>query len=358
MSDPQGQNSWRSHKEFDDHEFLMALSDEKAGLKAFVGIHSTDLGPALGGTRFKQYGSEDEAIADVLNLSRAMSYKCALANLPYGGGKAVVMADPALDRNEVLTAYAKLVDKLGGLFKTGTDVGISDEDVALMAKQTGHMLGVTPADRGDLSTSKVAALGVFCAMKAVLRKLYGSDSFKGRRVAIKGAGKLGGELARLITVAGGQVVVSDINQDQCQALVAALPGTTIVPNDEIHKQSVDIYAPCALGNEFNDRTIGELDCRAIAGGANNQLSDDAAGDALHARGILYAPDYVANAGGLIYVADELEDGGFSVHRVEERTAAIEQTMMDIFDRAEQQGAPTYRVADELARDRINRGLRG
>ena len=349
----QANTSWRSYPEFDNHEFVMALSDEQSGLKAFVAVHNTNRGPALGGTRMKVYTSEEAALEDVLNLSKAMSYKCALANLPYGGGKAVIMADNKLNRKQVLTAYAQLVEKLHGLFKTGTDVGISDEDVVHMAAATKHMLGVVAAERGDLNTSKVAALGVFHGIKAALRQLHGTADFSGRAVAIKGAGKLGGELARMIIAAGGQVLVSDVNQEACRVLKEQWPAIEIVDNDTIHAQKVDIYAPCALGNEFNTTTIPKLRCDAVVGGANNQLENIAAGDLLHERSILYAPDYIANAGGLIYVADELEPGGFSKERVLVRTAAIEETLGLIFEEAKQQGLPSHVVADRLALERMH-----
>lgn len=344
--------------EFDNHEFVLTLTDEPSGLRAFIGIHNTNLGPALGGTRFKTYDSETAALKDVLNLSRAMSYKCALANLPYGGGKAVIMASEDMQREKVLAAYARLVEKLRGLFKTGTDVGISDQDVIYMAEHTSHMLGVVAADRGDLSTSKVAALGVFYAMKAALRQLYGDNSFEGKTVAIKGVGKLGGELARLVIEAGGKVYASDINPASCDDLKARLPLVEIVDNDDIHEREVDIYAPCALGNEFNDKTIKELHCRSVVGGANNQLGTPLAGDQLHHAHILYAPDYVANAGGLIYVADELEEGGFDKQRVLDRAAAIEDTMYTIFQQAHQHNRPTYQVADEVAVSIVNKGPNG
>lgn len=345
---------WQQLPEFADHEFLMSLNDTTTGLRAFIGIHSTNLGPALGGTRFKTYSSETEAIADVLNLSHAMSYKCALSKLPYGGGKAVIMLDPntEISRQDILAAYARLVDKLGGLFKTGTDVGISEDEVLGMAKHTAHMLGATPADRGDLSTSNTAALGVFYAMKPALKRLNGSDSFTGQLIAIKGVGKLGGELARLITEAGGSVVIADVNENQCQQLAATLRNVTVTSPDTIHTQEVIIYAPCALGAEFTHKTIPQLRCQAIVGGANNQLIDQAAGDQLAERGIIFATDFVANAGGLIYVADELEPGGFNQQRVRARTMAIEQTIAHIFEQSDQKQMPTHRMADQMAEDII------
>lgn len=346
----------RQLPQFDNHEFVMVLSDKASGLRAYVAIHNTNLGPALGGTRMQPYASENEALRDVLNLSKAMSYKCALANLPYGGGKAVIIEDGTANREAVLTAYAKLVDKLNGLFKTGTDVGISDSDVALMGQYTSDMLGLTEADRGDMTTGKTAALGVFYAMRAALTKLYSQPDFGGRTVAIKGVGKLGSELARLVVEAGGSVSVSDINPAACEQLKAQLPSVTVADNAAIHTLPVDIYAPCALGNEFTTDNIAELQCRAVIGGANNQLATEDVGDQLVARGILYAPDFIANAGGLIYVADELEPGGFNKERVVERTKAIEQTMLTIFETAERENKPPHRVADDIALSRIERGL--
>ena len=347
------EDAWRSYPEFDNHEFVMAVSEEESGLKAFIAIHNTNRGPALGGTRMKAYVSEASAVQDVLNLSRAMSYKCALANLPYGGGKAVIMGNNQLDRAQVLTAYARLVEKLRGLFKTGTDVGISDQDVMHMAAATSHMLGVVAGDRGDLNTSNVAALGVFHGIKAVVRQLNGSASLVGQTVAIKGIGKLGGELTRLVLEAGGKVVVSDVNPAACIAIEKLFPGLKIVDNKTIHQQEVDVYAPCALGNEFNVTTIPQLRCKAIVGGANNQLENTAAGDLLHKRNILYAPDYIANAGGLIYVADELEDTGFNKQRVLLRTAGIEETLGLIFEESKRQNLPSHIIADRLGLERMH-----
>lgn len=342
---------------FDNHEFVMGLNDAESGLKAFIAIHNTNLGPALGGTRMTSYRSTDDALEDVLSLSRAMTYKCALADLPYGGGKAVIIYDghgkKAGDRNQVLLSYARLVDKLRGLFKTGTDVGISDEDVVKMSTQTSHMLGVTKADRGELSTSKVAALGVFYAMKATLKYLEGNPNFRDKRVAVKGVGKLGAELVRLLTDAGAHVVIADIDKDKCDSLHKRLGNKVdVVPVESIHRQEVDLYAPCALGNEFTKKNISELRCRAVVGGANNQLESPIVGDYLNRRHILYAPDYIANAGGLIYVADELEQDGFRKERVLKRAQLIEQTITTILEQASKRKIAPHRMADILAESRI------
>lgn len=338
---------------FDNHEFIISLNDKKSGLKAYIAIHNTNLGSALGGTRMAHYSSDIEALKDVLNLSKAMSYKCALANLPYGGGKGVIIIDDRLDRDQTLLAYGRLVEKLKGLFKTGTDVGISDDDVKEMATQTSYMLGVVEADRADLNTSNVAALGVFCAMKATLRNLYGNTDFKGKKIAVKGVGKLGAELTRLAQNAGANVIIADVDSVKTQSLKKQLQNVTISSVDEIHQQEVDIYSPCALGNDLTPKIVGELRCKAVAGGANNQLSDIESGDLLSQLGILYAPDYISNAGGLIYVADELEPGGFDKDRVIRRTKAIEDTMNTIFQQASQQHVSTHRIADKLALERIN-----
>jgi glutamate dehydrogenase/leucine dehydrogenase len=346
--------TFQDYPEFDNHEMLIAVSDEQSGLNGYIGIHSTLLGPALGGTRFQAYNSKEDALRDALNLSKAMSFKCALAGLPYGGGKGVIFVpkNSSLDKQAMLAAYARMVENLRGLFKTGTDVGISDDEVRHMAKYTAHMLGVTEADRGDLSTSSCAALGVFCSMKATLEVLYGSSDFTDRKISIKGVGKLGGELARLVQAAGGIVTVADINQDNIQKVTEMVPGVTVVSVDKIAALQTDIYAPCALGAEFTRANVKKLQCKSVVGGANNQLQDQTAGTELHRRGILYVPDYIANGGGLIYVADELEPGGFSQQRVVERVENIQHTVMDILTRSKQESLPTAEIADAIAKERI------
>lgn len=346
--------TFQDYPEFDNHEMLIAVSDKKSGLNGYIGVHSTLLGPALGGTRYQEYNSKEDAMRDALNLSKAMSFKCALAGLPYGGGKGVIFVpkNGTLTKPDMLAAYARMVENLRGLFKTGTDVGISDEEVRHMAQYTSHMLGVTEADRGELSTSSCASLGVFCSMKAALQVLFGSEDFIGRKIAIKGVGKLGGELARLVHEAGGDVTVADINPDNIQKLTTLIPDIKVVDVDKIAHLDVDIYAPCALGAEFTHANVKKLHCKAVVGGANNQLYDETVGVTLHKRGILYVPDYIANGGGLIYVADELEPGGFNQQRVIERVHNIQHTVMDILTRAKQEAQPTSKIADAIAIERI------
>lgn len=339
--------------EFNNHEMIIELTSASDKLRGFIGIHNTNLGPALGGTRIKTYSSNEEALKDVLNLSKAMSYKCALAGLPFGGGKGVILIPQGdYDRDELLAAYARMVEKLGGLFKTGTDVGLLDKDVKHMAKFTSHMLGVKEADRGNLTTANVAALGVFYGIKAAFEHIYGSNDMQGKKIAIKGLGKLGAELLRLTHEEGAKIVTADINVEVTQAITQRYPDVTIVSPDEIHTQQVDLYAPCALGAEFDEKTIAELKTNIIVGGANNQLVDESIGDRLFEKNILYAPDYIANAGGLIYVADELEKDGFNKDRVMARTQKIHDTLSEIFRRSKAEQKATHRIANAIAQERM------
>lgn len=346
---------WDKYSEFDNHEFVIEITDEASGLKGFIAVHSRTLGIAHGGTRMRPYETDSAALKDVLNLSRAMSYKSALAGLPYGGAKAVIIEQPNTDKQAVLAAYAKKVDALGGLFHTGTDVGLTDEDVKLMAQHSKYMLGVSTADTGGFSTSKAAALGVFYAIKAAVKHKYGSDDLTGKVIGVKGVGKLGGELVSLLAEDGAKLLVADANAQQVAELQQKVAGLTVVPPEQIHMQQMDIYAPCAFGNEFTEETIGKLRCEIIAGGANNQLADATIGDQLFRQGILYIPDYIANAGGLIFVSEELEADGFQLGRLKQRLANITSTLETVFTRVEAEHLPTHRVADKIAEERI-RGM--
>ena len=344
----------RTLPEFDNHEMVIAFSDAAADLKGFIAIHSTKLGPALGGTRCLGYKDEHSALVDALNLSKAMSFKCALANLPFGGGKAVIIQNGTANSTELLHAYARVVDNLRGLFKTGTDVGVTDADVQVMGQVTSHMLGLSDGDRDGLSTGSVAALGTYYSIKAAFEHAAGSSELKGRRIGVKGLGKLGSELVRLLLQDGVTVVAADIDSAKGERLKQQHPEVSILSPDVIHKEELDLYAPCALGNEFNTETISELRTHLVAGGANNQLANEEAGDELHARGITYAPDYIVNAGGLIYVADELETDGFQRERVLSRTKAIKDTLLEIFQHAAEENRPTHRVANDIGLARMNR----
>ncbi len=339
-------------EEFDDHLMVIAFEEKNSGLQGFIAVHNTHLGPTLGGTRFQAYASKEQALRDVLNLSKAMSYKCAMAGLPFGGAKGVIIKTPGMNKNAAFQRYAEVVEELRGLFKTGTDVGIYDTDVAHMARYTSHMLGVVPGDRGDMSTSSIAALGVYYSIRASLKHRYGSGSPKGVAIGIKGVGKLGGELARLLYADGALLTIADIDSNRCDEIAAANPGTKVCPPELIHTLPFQVYSPCALGNEFTRTTIKQLKTDIIAGGANNQLAHDGIGDRLHELGILYAPDYIANAGGLIYVADELEEGGFRPQRVLQRTKAVGQTLAEVYAAATEQHKSTNAVASNIARERM------
>ncbi len=348
----------RNHREFDHHEFVIALTDESSGLQAFIAIHDRTLGFAHGGTRMKVYDDEDQAIGDVLDLSKAMTYKSALANLPYGGGKGVIMLPAGAvsdeDRAKLLQAYATKIETLQGLFHTGSDVGVTDDDTKLMAQYCQYILGVSEADRRDYTTGKAAALGVYYAIKAAAAVKYGSADLNGRTIAVKGLGKLGGELVELLHKDGARLYVADIDPAKAEAVHAKYPDVSAVDTYQLHKQKVDIYAPCALGHEFTEVSANELACDIIAGGANNQLESQAVDDLIHRKGIINVPDYVANAGGLIFVSDELEPDGFHIDRVLQRVEDIGKTVRLILDRAAQEGISAYRVADDMAHERIGR----
>ncbi len=337
---------------FDGHEMVIAVNEEEAGLHGFIALHSMALGPALGGTRWQMYNSAQSALTDALQLSKAMSYKCALAGLPWGGGKAVIIGDPKHKSKLQLHSYGQAVERLGGSFKTGTDVGVTDEDVATMAETSTNMLGVSPRDSKGMTTSSAAALGVFYALQATLKYRNGSASLRGRRIGIKGVGKLGGELARLCSLAGAKLVVADIDEDTLATVVKEIPDAQIAAPNEIHCYDLDAYAPCALGGEFTRPVIESLKTGIVVGGANNQLANDAAGESLYRAGILYAPDYVANSGGLIYVADELENDGFKAARVRRRVKQIGNTLKSIYERSDALNISPRQVADVIAREKI------
>lgn len=349
-------SSFRRYAEFNNHEYVIALTDETSGLKAFIAIHSTKLGPAHGGTRMKTYASETEALKDVLDLSKAMSYKSAMAGLPYGGAKGVIMlpAQP-FDRKKLFQAYARKLESLHGLFRTGTDVGLTDADTALMSKYCQYILGLSSGEKGDLSTSKTAAIGVYYAIKTAVKYRYGSESLSGRVIGVKGVGKLGSELAYRLVDEGAKVMVSDLDQTKTRDLKNLRPGITIVDAKDIHKQEMDVYAPCALGDEFKPSVIRELACGIVAGGANNQLPTIKAGDELYKRGILYTPDYIANAGGLIFVSEDLESDGFHIERVNKRLNHISEILDMIFKRSAETSTPPHRIADLIAKERIIKG---
>jgi leucine dehydrogenase len=312
-------------------------------------VHDTTLGPAVGGTRMRLYPSFDDAVVDALRLARAMTYKSALAEMPYGGGKAVIFGDPARDKSRaLLAAYARAVDRLGGRFQTGCDMGIDLRDVAVMGRLTKHV-GHTPAgSRHD--TAALAALGVFAGIAAAAQAL--GREMSGLQVAVPGVGQVGARLARFLAGAGARLTISDVDPLRVERAAGELGATAVAP-DDIYDVEADVFSPNAGGSILNDETIPRLRAAAVAGAANDQLAEDRHGDALHARGILYAPDYLVNAGGLLSVL--YEKGETDEDGVEERIRGIGPKLTALWARARSEGVPTHRVADRMVEERLARG---
>jgi leucine dehydrogenase len=339
---------------FDEHEQVIFFYDRGSGLKAIVALHDTTLGPAVGGCRMWPYATEDDAITDVLRLSKGMTFKAAMADLPYGGGKTVIIGDPRTDKSEALfRALGRAIDSLGGRYYTGEDVGTGPTDMDWAGEETFCVLGRTRGG-GSGDPSPVTARGVWFVMRAAIRhKLHRSD-LTGVRVAIQGLGHVGYILARLLSQDGARLIVADIDQTRVERAADEL-GAKVVGTDAILSAECEVLAPCALGGVFNDHTIPRLRCQIVAGAANNQLLEERHGAALHARGILYAPDYVINAGGLINITQELQPGGYDRGRALARVEAIGATLAEVFERAARDGLPTHEVADRVARERIAAG---
>ena len=332
------------------HEQLVLCSEPSVGLRAFIAIHDTTLGPAVGGVRIWPHRTEEEAIMDVLRLARGMTYKSAAAELPFGGGKALIMADPQVDKTEaMLRAYGRYLDTLGGRYITTTDVGSTGRDLEYIAQETKHVLGLPTSMGGSGDTSVLTGLGVYMGMKACAKAVWGSDTLTGRTVAIQGFGKVAHYTAKHLLEEGASLVATDVYEGAVEK--AREMGARVVPPEDIYDVPCDIFSPCALGGVLNGRTIPRLRCRIIAGGANNQLLDDEDGSDLHRRGILYAPDYVINSGGVINIACEL-DGAYRAERAREMTKRIYETMERVLHIASREEIPTARAADRLAEERI------
>lgn len=332
------------------YERVVYAQDEAAGLRTIVAIHSTRLGPALGGTRIQPYASEDEALEDVLRLAESMTWKAAAAGLDLGGGKAVIIADPARDKTEpLLRAYARVIESLGGRFITSVDVGSSVEDLDEMRRETDYVVGVSPAYGGSGDPSPVTAAGVASAIRSCVYHTFHDASVAGRRIAIQGAGKVGYHLAGILKHEGADVVVADPNLDAVARAVSDF-GVETTAADTVLEAECDILAPCALGGVINEDTIPRLKCRVVCGSANNQLATIADGDALRRDDILYAPDFIVNAGGLISVADEMV--GWHHDRVMARVDKIGRTLLDIFHLAQVENVSTAEAAVEHAKRRM------
>jgi leucine dehydrogenase len=335
-----------------DHEQLVFCNNIDAGLRSIIAIHNTTLGPALGGTRMWPFATEEEAITDVLRLSRGMTYKAAAAGLNLGGGKAVIIGDPKTDKTEELfRAYGRFIEGLGGRYITAEDVGTSVEDMEYVFMETKHVTGITAALGGSGDPSPVTAFGVFQGIKAAVQERMDRDSLDGVRVAVQGLGHVGYHLVKNLIEGGAEVIVTDIDPERLDRVVSEFSVKSVGP-DEIYSQDVDIFSPCALGAVLNDNTIPELKCRIIAGSANNQLESERHGIEIEKRGILYAPDYVINAGGLINVAVELE--GYNRERAMRRSKQIYDRLLEVFAIAKEENIPTSESADRMAEKRIRR----
>ncbi len=334
------------------HEQVVFCQDPPSGLRAIIAIYSTALGPALGGTRFYPYASEAEALADVLDLSRAMAYKNAMAGLDLGGGKAVIWGDPQQIKTEpLLRAYGRFVESLNGRYYTACDVGTYSADMDIVAKETRFVTGRSVDNGGCGDSSVLTAFGVFQGMRAAAEHLWGAPTLAGRRVGIAGVGKVGRWLTDHLIADGAEVVVTDLNPDAIRTVRTAHPQVDSVEDTAtLVASDIDVYAPCALGGALNDDTVPALKATIVAGGANNQLAHPGIEKMLVDRGILYAPDYVINSGGVIQVADEIR--GFNFDRAKGRAEKIFGTTRQILERAAAEGVPPSVAADRMAERRM------
>src|SRR5436190_7913848 len=329
------------------HEQVVLCHDDAVGYRGIIAIHSTVLGSALGGTRFWKYASDDEAIVDALRLARGMTYKNAVAGLNLGGGKSVIIGDnKKADRELIFRAHGRFVESLGGRYITAEDVGTSTADMDYVHMETDYVSGLAGRS-GD--PSPVTAHGVFRAIQASAKERWGSDDLANRTVAVQGCGHVGYFLAKELHESGAKLIVTDIDSDRVKRVVKEFAAQPVAP-DEIYGAQADIFAPCALGAIVNDKTVPQLNVQIVAGAANNQLLEERHGDMLEQRGILYAPDYVANAGGVINVYSEL--AGWTSARAFRKADEIYDTVLKVFAIAKQDGVPTYLAADRLAEQRI------
>ena len=346
---------------FDGHESVSFFAEPDAGLSAIIAIHSTVLGPGAGGVRFWGYASSSEALTDVLRLSRGMSFKNAMADLPLGGGKAVVMKPAgAFDRPKLFEAYGRCVEVLGGRYITAEDVGVGVPDMAAVRRATRFVGGLSEGRAASGDPSPVTARGVYLGIRSVARRALGRDDLKGVTVAVQGVGHVGGGVCRLLKAAGAEVIVTDVDQAAVGAIVKELGARAVAP-EAIYDVDAEIFSPCALGAIVNPSTIDRLKFKAIAGGANNQLATPDMGDRLMAKGILYAPDYVINSGGIINIAAEVAgqiSGTYDPAWVEAKVQASNKTLDAVLDRAAAERRPTHAVADEMAKERIAKGRKG
>ena len=333
------------------HEEVIFISEPSCGLKAIIAIHDTTLGPALGGTRMWPYATEEEAIEDVLRLSKGMTYKAAVSGLNLGGGKAVIIGDPKKDKSEALfRAYGRYVESLNGRYITAEDVNITVADIDDIYTESNYVCGIAKASGGSGNPAPYTALGVFRGMEASAMKTWGTRDLTGKTVAIQGVGSVGIELAKLVRTAGGALKYTDISEENIARMKENFPEAVFVTPEEFYSTEIDIYAPCALGATVNDKTIPLLKCKIVNGAANNQLAEDKHGQELKDRGILYAPDYLINAGGLMNVSIEFE--GWNDEKSRRMIDKIYDTTLKIFAISDEQNIPVNKAADVLAENRL------
>ena len=335
----------------DTHEEVLYGMDHESGLRTIIAIHNTALGPALGGTRFFPYDNEAAALRDVLRLSKGMTLKSAAAGLDLGGGKAVIIGDPATLRSErLIRAYGRVIDSLGGRYITAEDVGTTVDDMVLIAKETRWVSGLPYAQGGSGDPSPATARGVMASLRAIGERLWGTADLEGRRIAVQGIGKVGMDLVRRLTEVGAKTVVTDINPSAIAHAVETY-GSTAVALDDIYDVDCDVFSPCALGATLNEETIPRLRCAAIAGSANNQLAVESDVERIVERGILYAPDFVVNAGGVINIA--VETDGYSADRAGVMVDRIYDNLVAVFETADRDGVNTHDAATRFAQRRID-----
>lgn len=337
-----------------DYENIFICNDNSVGLRAVIAIHDTTLGPAAGGCRMWNYENELDAIFDAMKLARAMTYKYAAAGRELGGGKMVIIGDPRKDKTEALfRAAGRFIERLGGLYSTGTDVGTDLNDMVNLFKETRYVITLPRSYGGAGDISPATATGVVEAMQIGAKKVFGSESLNGLRVAVQGLGKVGSEVVKLLSKKGAKLVFCDINPEQVNKIAKEYEGKVVAP-EKIYDEDVDIFSPNALGGILNFDTIKRLKAKLICGGANNQLESEAVGDELHKRGILYLPDYVVNAGGTVYDTYRLFHNNVHNHEfaIEEVETLIRQNVKRIIDISESQNIPTYLAADRYAEERI------
>lgn len=341
------------HSSFDAHEGVHFFQDEATGLKAIIAIHSTALGPAAGGCRMWNYASGDAMLTDALRLSQGMSYKNAMAGLPLGGGKAVIWGDAHQDKSpDLFRAFGRAVESLQGKYWTAEDVGLSPGDLAAAAEETKYAAGLENGEAASGDPSPITALGVYRGILETAKRVFGTDDLNGKSVAVQGVGHVGSDVCRHLAKAGANLYIADVNV-LAVAQVAEETGAKIVQPDEIYDQPMDIFSPNALGATVNAQTLSRIRAKAIAGGANNQLATSGMGDKLRQNGVLYAPDYVINGGGIINVAAEIS-GNYSRDWVDSKLDVLISTLGDVLDEGLSANLPTNEVADRIAKQRIGR----